>query len=127
MKYHEVINGPNVELWKEEVAKKHKRMIDSRVFEPVKMSKVPKGVKLIATTWAMKKERSGTLCRRVNVRGFKQIDGQHYDGTSISAPVTNAMTIRIALSIMGQTMLFCTISNDCMAPYWGPRGAYVMS
>jgi hypothetical protein len=29
--------------------------------------------------------------------------------------------------IMGQTVLLCTISNDCMAPYWGPRGAYVMS
>jgi hypothetical protein len=29
--------------------------------------------------------------------------------------------------IMSQTVLLCTISNDCMAPYWGPRGAYVMS
>jgi hypothetical protein len=48
----------------------------------------------------MKKKSSGTLCRRVNVRGFKQIDGQQYIGTSISAPVTNAMTIRIALTIM---------------------------
>jgi hypothetical protein len=41
-----------------------------------------------------------TLRVRVNVRGFKQINGQHYDGTCIIAPVTNAMTIRIALSIM---------------------------
>ena len=41
MKYHG-------ELW-EEVAKEHKRMFDSGVFEPVKMSKVPKGVKLIDT------------------------------------------------------------------------------
>jgi hypothetical protein len=48
----------------------------------------------------MKKKSSGTLRRRVNVRGFKQIDRQHYNGTSISAPVTNAMTIRIALTIM---------------------------
>ncbi len=31
------------------------------------------------------------------------------------------------LNIMSQTVLLCTISNDCMAPYWGPRGAYVMS
>jgi hypothetical protein len=30
-------------------------------------------------------------------------------------------------NIMGQTVLLCTTSNDCMAPYWGPRGAYVMS
>jgi hypothetical protein len=88
VKYHEAFDGPDVELWKEEVAKEHKRMINSGVFEPVKMSEVPKGVKLIDTTWAMKKKSSGTLCGRVNVRGFKQIDGQHYDGTSISAPVT---------------------------------------
>jgi hypothetical protein len=69
-------------------------------FERVKMSKVPEGVKLIDTTWAMKKKSSGTLCGRVNVRGFKQIGGQHYNGTSISAPVTNAVTIRIVLTIM---------------------------
>jgi hypothetical protein len=100
MKYHEAINAPDGELWKEEVAKEHKRMIDSGVFAPVKMSKVPKGVKLNDTTWAMKKKSSRTLHGRVNVRGFKQIDGQHYDSTSISVPVTNAMTIRIALTIM---------------------------
>jgi hypothetical protein len=77
MKYHEAINGHDGDLWKEEVAKEHKQKIDSGVFEPVKMSKVPKGVKLIDTTWAMKKKSNGTLCGRVNVRGFKQIDGQH--------------------------------------------------
>jgi hypothetical protein len=100
MKYHEAINGPNGELWKEEVAKEHKKMIYSGVFEPVKMSKVPKGVKLIDTTWAMNKKSSGTLRGRVNIRGFKQIDRQHYNCTSISVPVTNAMTIRIVLTIM---------------------------
>jgi hypothetical protein len=61
---------------------------------------VPKGVKLIDTSWAMKKKSSGTLRGRVNIRGFKQIDGQHYNRTCIIAPVTNAMTIRITLSIM---------------------------
>jgi hypothetical protein len=29
--------------------------------------------------------------------------------------------------IMSKTVLLCTISNDCMAPYWDPREAYVMS
>jgi hypothetical protein len=100
MKYHEAISGPNGELWKEEVVQEHKRMINSGVFEPVKMSKVPKGVKLIDPTWAMKKKSSGTLRGRVNARGLKQINRQHYNGTSISAPVTNAMTIRIVLTIM---------------------------
>jgi hypothetical protein len=48
----------------------------------------------------MKNKSSGTLRGRVNVRGLKQIIGQHYDGTCISAPDTNAVTIRIALRIM---------------------------
>ncbi len=57
MKYHEAINGPDGKLWKEEVAKKHKRMVVSRIFEPVKISEVPNGVKLIDMTWAMKKKQ----------------------------------------------------------------------
>jgi hypothetical protein len=60
MIYSEAINGPDCKLWKPEVAEEHQRMIDSGVFEPVKLSKVPKGVKLIDTTWAMKKKSSGT-------------------------------------------------------------------
>jgi hypothetical protein len=32
MKYHEAINGPDGGLWKEEVAKEHKRMVNSGVF-----------------------------------------------------------------------------------------------
>jgi hypothetical protein len=71
MKYHEAINGPDGRLWKDEVAKEHKRIVDSGVFEPMKISKVPNGVKLIDITWAMKKKSSGTLQGRVNVRGFK--------------------------------------------------------
>ena len=75
-------------------------MVDSKVFKLMKISKVPNGVKLIDTTWAMKKNSSGTLCGKVNVRESKQIDGQHYNRTSISALVMNAMTIRIVLMII---------------------------
>ncbi len=34
------------------------------------------------------------------MRGFKQVKGQHYDGTTISSPVTNSATIRIVLVLM---------------------------
>ena len=64
------------------------------------MSDLSKNEKVIDTTWAMKKKSSRILRGGVNVQGFKQIDGQHYDGTSISAPVTNAMTIKLALTWM---------------------------
>jgi hypothetical protein len=100
MKYNKAINRPNGKAWKEEVRKELQRMIDNGVIEPVKISELPKGIKLIDTTWAMKKNSSGTLRGRVNVRGFRRIEGEHYDGTSISASVTNAMTIKMSLTLM---------------------------
>jgi hypothetical protein len=36
----------------------------------------------------------------MNARGFKQVEGQHYSGTTISSPVTNSATIRIVLTLM---------------------------
>ncbi len=100
MKYHESINRPDGKAWKEKVGKKHQRVINNGVFKPVKISELPKGIKLIDVTWAMKKKSLGTLRGRVNVRGFCQIEGGHYDGTSISAPVANVMTIKMSLALM---------------------------
>jgi hypothetical protein len=68
-------------------------MVKSGVFEKVKHSELPSDVKIINTTWAMKKKSNRTLCARINVRGFKQVEGQHYNALSISAPVTNGMTL----------------------------------
>jgi hypothetical protein len=71
-------------------------MVKSGVFEKVKLSKLPSDVKVIDTTWAMKKRSNGKLCGRINVCGFKQVKGQHYNALSISAPVTNGMTIKFS-------------------------------
>jgi hypothetical protein len=100
MKYHEAINGPDGKAWKEEVRKEHKRIINNGIFEPVKASELPKGIKLIDTTCGIKKKSLGTWRGRVNVRGFCQIKREHYDGASISAPVTNAMTIKMSLMLV---------------------------
>ena len=48
----------------------------------------------------MKQKSNGTLCGRINVRGFKQVEGQHFDASSISALVTNGMTIKLVLMLM---------------------------
>jgi hypothetical protein len=117
MKYHKAINGPDGKLWKAEVATEHQRMTDSEVFEPMKLSKVPKGVKLVDTTWTMKKKSSDTFRGRANVRGLKQMNEQHYDGTCNSVPVTNAMIIRIGLSIM--------LMRSCIAHVVDVKGAYL--
>jgi hypothetical protein len=55
MKYHEAINIPDSEFWKAKVRKEHQRMVDSGIFEKVKRSELPSQVKIIDTTWAMKK------------------------------------------------------------------------
>ncbi len=75
-------------------------MVKSGVFERVKRSKLPSDVKVIDTVWVMKKKSSGKLQVRINVQGFKQVEGQHYDALSIRAPVTNGMTIKLVLSLM---------------------------
>jgi hypothetical protein len=100
MEYHEAINGPHGEVWKAEVKKEHQRMVSNGVFEPIKISDLPKGTKLINTTWAMKKKSSGTLRGRVNVQGFHQVEGKRYNEISISALVTDAMTSKMTLTLM---------------------------
>jgi hypothetical protein len=75
-------------------------MIKSGVFEKVKLSELSSEVKIINTTWAMKKKSNGTLCGRINARGYKQVEGQHFNASSISAPVTNGMTIKLVMTLM---------------------------
>ncbi len=104
MKYHEAINGEEGKKWKAEVNTEHGRMIKRGVFEKVKLSKLPSDVKVIDTTWAMKKKSNRTLRGRINDRGFKQVEGQHYDASSISAPVTNGMTIKLVLRLCLQVV-----------------------
>ncbi len=100
MKYHEAINGPDGKKWKAKLKIEHGRIVKSGVFEKVKLGKLPSDVKVIDTAWAMKKKSNGTLCGRINVCGFKKVGGQHYDASSISAPVTNDMTIKLVLMLM---------------------------
>ena len=75
-------------------------MVNCKVFKPVLKPDLPPGTKIIDSVWAMKKKSNGTLRGRINTRGFKQVEGQHYNGTTISSPVTNSTTIRIVLTLM---------------------------
>ena len=74
MKYHEAINGPDGDAWKAEVKKEHGRMVHNKVFEPVSLSDLSKNEKVIDTTWAMKKNSSGTHRGRVN--SLSAMDGR---------------------------------------------------
>ena len=69
-------------------------------------SAVPVGLKIMTSTWAMKKKTNGKLRGRLNARGYEQIDGQHYHAQNIAAPVTNENTVRSVMTVM------------CMNPEW---------
>jgi hypothetical protein len=75
-------------------------MLANKVFEIVLQNNLPSGTKLIDSIWAMKKKSNGMLRGQMNARGFKQVEGQHYNGRTISSPVTNSATIRIVLTLM---------------------------
>ncbi len=108
IKCYEAVNGPDGKKWKAEVKPEHGRMVKSGVFEKVKLSELPHEVQIIDTTWAMKKKSNGTLCGRINVRGFNQVEGQRFDASSISAPITNGMTIKLVLTLM---LASCSIAD----------------
>jgi hypothetical protein len=100
MKYNEALHGPDQKKWETAVDEEHNIMLKFGVWEAVRRRDLKTASKIITSTWAMKKKASGTYRARLNARGFKQREGQHYDGTSISAPVSNEMVIRIVLVLM---------------------------
>ncbi len=61
---------------------------------------------------------------KITTRGTRKTFTLGTKGPTMNIP---RLTNENKTVIIGQTVLLCTISNDCMAPYWGPRGAYVMS
>jgi hypothetical protein len=75
-------------------------MVANKVFEVVLRNDLKVDTKIIDSVWAMKKKINGTLPGRMNARGFMQVEGRHYNGKTISSPVTNSATIRIVLTLM---------------------------
>ena len=83
--------------WTMAVEEEYKRMISNKVWSPIKIVNVPKGAKMLTSTWAMKKKSNGRLRARINGRGYEQIDGIQYESNSIRAPVTNDTTVRVMM------------------------------
>ena len=50
--------------------------------------------------WVMKKKSNGTLRARLTARGFKQIDGEHYDSDDVSSPTINITSARVMFVLM---------------------------
>jgi hypothetical protein len=77
MKYKEAINGPDRKAWEKEIENEHVRMVKNNAWEPVKKSSLPKGTKVIDSTWACMKKSIGKLHVRLNAHRFKQVEGVH--------------------------------------------------
>jgi hypothetical protein len=84
-------------MWDEAVFEEHERMVKISVWLAVPRTEVPTGGKIMSSTLAMKKKSNGRYRARLNARGCGQVDGVHYDSTSISSHITNDATVRIVL------------------------------
>ena len=99
MNYKEAMRSPDREQWTEEVGNEKRRFDKFGAVTPVPRSEVPAGSKIMTTTWAMKKKTNGKFRGRLNARGYEQVDGQHYHSENIAAPVTNANTVRVVMTL----------------------------
>lgn len=95
MKYNEAMQQPDADKWKEGVEREYERMEEHDVFKAVPIDEVPKGAKILSSTWAMKKKSNGTYRPRLNARGYEQRDGEHYDSHDVFAPVATETTIKV--------------------------------
>ena len=100
MKYHEAMATADKDKWTEAVKEEYDRMTKFKVFQAVPKSEVPDDAKVLTSTWAMKKKANKTFRVRLTALGYEQVDGEHYDKDTPSAPVVNEATIRIVFILM---------------------------
>jgi hypothetical protein len=97
--YREAMAADDKEKWKEAIHEEYERMQQHGVFEPVLISTLPPNFHRIDSTWAMKHKASGKYRARLAARGFKQVQGAHYDPDTKSSPVACDATIRTVLTL----------------------------
>jgi acetoin utilization deacetylase AcuC-like enzyme len=89
MKYKEAMAGPEKDEWLKAGEDEYQRMVKYKVFKEVHKTDLPKDAKILSSTWAMKKKANGTKRARINARSYEQVDGEHYNTSSIASPVVN--------------------------------------
>jgi hypothetical protein len=93
MKFNEATSEDDKLNWDKAVTEEHECMTNHKAWEEHDINTLPKGTKIITSTWAMKKKASGTYQARLNARGFEQLDGKQYNKTQISSSVVNKITV----------------------------------
>jgi hypothetical protein len=100
MKYKQAMATKDAKHWERVVDREHDQMIKHRVWQAILKCNIPRAVKIMTSTRAMKKKANGTFRARINARGYEQVNGLHYDSHDIPAPITNDVTIQIVLTLM---------------------------
>ena len=57
--------------WKQAVGEELDRFIENDVFDVVNIKDLPREVKMLTSTWAMKMKSNGEFRARLNMRGYE--------------------------------------------------------
>jgi len=98
--YEEAMSGPDKEQWKLAIRKEYDNMRKYGVFKIVPNSELKEKVTFLDSKWVMKKKSNGIFRARLTARGFKQVDGEHYDSDDVSSPTININSARVLFVIM---------------------------
>jgi hypothetical protein len=77
--YQQAMKSADKEKWEAAVNDEHQSMVKHEVWTLVSKSVIINDDKVITTTWAMKRKANGTYRTRLNVRGYEQVEGLHFD------------------------------------------------
>jgi Reverse transcriptase (RNA-dependent DNA polymerase) len=94
------MKGPYKEQWEKAIEDEHDRMVKIKVWVHIKHENIDKNVKILSSTWAMKKKANGQFRARITAQRYLQEDSIHYFSDSTAAPVTNETTIKIIFVLL---------------------------
>ena len=115
MKLHQALQSDDKEAWEAAIADGLARFKKYSVFEVVPKKLLPPRTRPLSSTWNMKKKANGVFRARLTIRGFEQVPNIQYRPEWISAPVSNAVTIRIVLVILLMMGGYAYVIDVCSA------------
>eukprot|EP00957_Ditylum_brightwellii_P041423 3136855-Ditylum_brightwellii.AAC.2 len=115
MKYDEAM-AMDKAGWERAVEEEHQWMVTNKVWHPIKLSKLPKGTEILTTTWTCKLKLNDRKRAHLNARAYEQVDGIHYDESSINAPMTNDTSVW-AIMVLALMAGWIGLMNDAQGTF----------
>ena len=73
MKYKQAMATEDVKQWERAVDEEHDRMVKHRVWQAILIRDIPQAVKIMTSTWAMKKKANGTFHAGLNAEAKNRL------------------------------------------------------